>query len=81
MWDLSFCDFLKKMWVLLHLVNICLELRFHPGRFFSLMSMKCLSVSLLSTFGSISILLDIKMATTACFFNLFALRVFSSLLL
>ena len=40
--------------------------------FFPLMSMKCSSLSLLINFGWKSILLDIRMATQACFLDFFA---------
>jgi hypothetical protein len=43
---------------------------------FPLMSMKCPSMSLLISFGLNSILLDIRVATPACFLGTFALKIF-----
>jgi hypothetical protein len=44
---------------------------------FNLVSMKCPSPSLLINFGSKSILLDIRMATPACFLGPFVWKLFS----
>jgi hypothetical protein len=64
--------FLLWMWVPLHLEHRCSELRAHLGKFFSLTSMKCPSLSFLITFGWKLILFDIRLGTLGCFLGSFA---------
>jgi hypothetical protein len=81
MYALSFSK-VSWMWLLLHLELRCSELRVHFGRFFfSLMSMKCPSLSFLITFAWKFSLFDITMATPACFLGPFAWKKIFSLLL
>jgi hypothetical protein len=61
LWDLV--KLLLWMWVALHLEHRCSELRILLDRFFSLMSMKCDSLSFLITFVWKLILFNIRMAT------------------
>ena len=61
--------------------HICSELRIPLGRFFSLMSIKCHSLSFLIIFGWKSILFNIRMATPAYFLGQFAVNFFFSSLL
>ena len=80
LWALE--KFLLWMWMSLHLKHRCSELSILFGRFFSLMNMKCPSLSFLITLGWQSILFDVRMATPAfSFWDHLLGELFSSLLL